>query len=47
MNARMGHIGAATMPTVSTPWAPIDACARMDSLEMDSLAQVTHTKSVS
>lgn len=39
-NAQMGHICAATMLTVSTPWALIDACARMDSLEMDSLAQI-------
>lgn len=43
MSAPMGHTCATTMLTVSTPWAHIAVCARMDSLEMDSTAQVTHT----
>lgn len=43
MSVQMGHTSAATMPSVTTQWARIVARARMDSLEMDSPAQVTHT----
>lgn len=39
----MGHTSATTMLSVTTQWARIVARARMDSLEMDSPAQVTHT----
>lgn len=39
MNAPMGHTCAATMPTVTTPWAHIAAHARKDFLEMGSSAQ--------
>lgn len=47
MSVPMGHTCAATTLTVSTPWAHIAVRARMDSLEMDSTAQVTHTKQIS
>lgn len=47
MSAPMGHTCAATMPTVTTPWAHIAVRARRDSLETGSTAQVTHAKPIS
>lgn len=44
MSVRTGHTCAATTVTVTTPWARIAVRARMDSLEMDSTAQVTRSK---
>ena len=47
MNVPMGHTCATTTLTVSTPWAHIAVRARMDSLETDSTAQVTHYRTMS